>query len=157
MGVNTSALSKLFIGDVADDTVDTEGEFEALNLLAVGEIEDMGDFGDVANGITFTSLDDRRVRKFKGSFDAGNIGLTLGRDASDVGQASIRAAQATDFDHAFKITLNDGSSGSPSSPTTFYFRGKVMSYTTNIGNTDSIVRSTVDIAINSAILEIDAV
>lgn len=157
MTVRTAAGSKLYIGPVAASTVDTQGEFEALAYVEVGEIESIGDFGDQAAATSFTALGDRRVRKIKTTFDAGTISLTLGRDPSDSGQAAMIAALAEDDDYAFKVTLNDASQGSPSSPTTFYFRGQVQSYTTNIGNAENVVKATTNIAINSAIIEVAAV
>lgn len=153
MTVQTAAGAKLYLGPVAAASVNTLGAFQALVYTEVGEIESLGEFGDQATEITFTSLGDRRVRKFKGSFNAGTLALTLGRDPSDSGQAALVAAAAQDDDYAVKITLNDEGNGSPQNPTTFYFRGKVMGYTANIGNAENVVRSTVNIGINSAIIE----
>lgn len=157
MTVRTAAGSKLYIGPVADSSVDTQAEFEALAFVEVGEIESIGDFGDQAANTNFTALGDRRVRKIKTTFDAGTIALTLGRDPSDSGQAALVAALAQDDDYAIKVTLNDASQGSPSSPTTFYFRGQIQSYTTQIGSADNVVKATTNIAINSAIIEVAAV
>lgn len=157
MTVQTAAGSKLFIGPVATSGTDAQGEFEALAFTEVGEIENYGDFGDQANEITFTAISDRRVRKFKGSFNAGTLQLTLGRDPSDAGQAAMKTALASDSDYAIKVMLNDGSAGSPSAPTTFYFRAKVMSYTANIGTVENVVRSTVGLGINSPLIEVAAV
>ena len=156
MAVQTAAGSKLFIGP-ANSTATTQNDFEALVYVEVGEIEELGEFGDTVNEINFTPLGNRRVGKFKGSFNAGTINLTVGRDPADPGQADLRDALASDSDYAFMVTLNDASEGSPSNPTTIYYRGKVMSYTTNIGNVENIVRSTVAIGINSAIVEVAAV
>lgn len=157
MTVRTAAGAKLYIGPVAASTVDSQAEFEALAYTEVGEIESIGDFGDQAAATNFTALGDRRVRKIKTTFDAGTLALVLGRDTSDSGQAALIAALAEDDDYAIKITLNDASQGSPSSPTTFYFRGQIQSYTTNIGSADNVVKSNCNIAINSAIIEVDPV
>lgn len=156
MAVQTAAGSKLFIGP-ANETADDAGAYSILAYVEVGEIEELGEFGDTVNEINFTPLGNRRVGKFKGSFNAGTINLTVGRDPADPGQDDLRDALASDSDYAFMVTLNDAGIGSPSSPTTMYFRGKVMSYTTNIGNAENIVRSTVAIGINSAIVEVAAV
>lgn len=156
MTVHTSAGSKIFIGGVAASTVDTQAEYEALSLVEIGEVEDLGEFGDSVSPITFTPLSTRRVNKFKGSFDAGNITLNLGRDVTNAGQLALRNALASDFDYAFKVTLNDAGAGSPGDTTKIYFRGKVMSFTTNVSNVDSITRASVSIAINSEILEVVA-
>lgn len=157
MTVNTSALVKIYIGDSVSAAPANQGEYEATNFVEIGEVADLGEFGDRSNPITFTSLADRRVRKFKGSFDAGTLTLGLGRDISDSGQSALSTANGTDFDYTFKVEFNDGSAGSPSENSVQYFIGKVMSYTTNVGSADSIVGSTVEVGINSSILEVAAV
>ena len=157
MGIDTAAGSKLFIGPVAASTVDTTGEFAALSYTAVGEIESLGEFGDQAQAITFTSLGDRRVRKFKGSYDAGILNVTVALDPADAGQAALKTALASDADYAIKVMLSDGSAGSPSQPTTFYFRAKVMSRSINVGSADNIVRASIGLGINSEIYEVAAV
>lgn len=157
MAVQTAAGSKIHIGPVADATVDTALEFEALIYTEVEETESLAVFGDTVSEVTFTALNDRRVRKFKGSFNAGTIAVVMGRDAAAVGQAAFIAALASDQDYAFKVTLADAGPGSPSSPTTFYFRGKVMSYETDINNAENVVRANASVAINSAIIEVAAV
>ncbi|HZH27352.1 MAG TPA: hypothetical protein VEY95_09225 [Azospirillaceae bacterium] len=157
MAVTIAAGSKLFIGP-ANSTADTKTAYEALTpYVEVGEIESIGEFGDQASEVTFTSIGDRRVRKFKGSFNAGTIQLTLARDLVNAGQADLRDALREDDDYAFMVTLSDELTPVTGKPTTFYFRGKVMSYTANIGNADNVVRSTVSIGINSAIVEVAAV
>lgn len=153
----SAAGAKLYIGPAVTSDTDTQGEYEALSFTEVALVEDLGEFGDSSNPITFTALNDARVQKKKGSKDAGTISATLGRDSSDAGQAAIVAAEASPNDYAFKIELNDASEGSPSSNTVFYFRGQVMSYTTNIGSVDNIIRSTVNIGINSEIIPVDRV
>ena len=148
MGVNSSAGVKFSIGPAVADTVDTVVEFAALSYTLVGEIESIGEFGDTVNPITFTSIDDERVRKFKGSRNAGTIALTLGRDTTDTGQIALRAALDTKFDYAIKIEHADRSSGSPSSNSIQYFPAKVMSFTDNISGVDDITRASVSLEIN---------
>lgn len=157
MAVQTAAGAKIYIGPVAASTVDTEAEFEVLSYTEIEEVESISVFGDTVNEVNFTALGDRRVRKFKGSFNAGNIQMVMGRSAAATGQAAFIAALAADDDYAFKVTLNDAGSGSPSAPTTFYFRGKVMSYETDIGNAENVVRANATIGISSAIVEVAAV
>lgn len=156
MAVQTAAGAKLYIGP-ANSSADSKSAYEALSFQEVGEIENFSDFGDSYNEVRFTAMNNRRVQKFKGSVDAGSLQLTVGRDPSDAGQADLKTALAADDDYAFRVDLNDEGSGSPANPTIFYFRGKVMSYTANIGNSENVVRSSVGIAINSAIVEVDPV
>lgn len=155
MAVQTAAGSKIYIGTTTPAS--TQEDYEEDSFTEIGEVESIGEFGDQANEITFTSLNDRRVRKFKGSFNAGTIQMVVGRDPSNAGQADIVEAMASDEDFNFKVTLNDApDSGANPAPTTFYFRGKVMSYTANIGDAENVVRSSIAIGINSEILEIPA-
>lgn len=156
MAVQTAAGAKIHIGPVAASTVDTAQEFQSLAYVEVEEVESIAVFGDTTSEITFTALGDRRVRKFKGSFNAGTIAVVMGRDAGASGQAAFIAALASDADYAFKVELNDASPGSPSGPTTFFFRGKVMSYETDINNAENVVRANASVAINSAIVEVAA-
>lgn len=150
MTVNTAAGSKVYMtAATVASTVDTKAEFDALVWTEIGEIEEIGEFGDQANPVQFTALGDGRVRKLKGSMDAGNLPLTLGHDTGDAGQVLLPDALDSKKDRGFKVVLNDGSEGSPSQDTTFYFRGLVMSHTVNPGSVDNIVRSSVNIAINS--------
>lgn len=157
MTVNTAAGAKLYIGGVADESVVAANQFEDLSLVEVGEIEDLGEFGDVVSLAVFTALNDSRTRKKKTSYDAGDFNITIGFDSADTGQDALKAALATKFDYGFKVTLNDGSDGSPSDPTTFYFRALVTSFKIMVGTVDNIVKASVGIAINSAIVQNDAV
>lgn len=157
MTVQTAAGSKIFIGPVAGASVDTQGEYEALSYTEIGEVENLGDFGDQANDVPFTTLGDRRTRHFKGSFDAGTVELTVGFDGADAGQAAVKAALASDSDFAFKVTLADDSDGSPAAPTTFYWRGKLMGRRIQVGNAENVVRAALTIGINSALVEVAAV
>lgn len=162
MGVQTAALSKLFIGtalvvnfDLADATV--AAAVEADTLTEAGEVEDMGEFGDQAGVQNFTSIGDRRTRKFKTTFDAGTLQLTLGFDSADDGQAALVAALDSDLDYNFKVQLNDApGAASGDTPTLFYFRGKVTSNQRRVGSVDNVVRRVVGIAINSRVVEIPA-
>jgi len=72
--------------------------------------------------------------------------LQLARVTSDAGQADLQTALDSDSDSSFEVTLQDG--------TILYFMGQVLSYTTNIGNTDQITGSTVAVEITSDIIEV---
>jgi len=150
MTVNTAAQSRVYIGTTAN--AQTLVNFQADTYTEVGEVEDLGEFGDEAEEITFTALADRRVRKFKGSFDAGTVTVQCGSDPANPGQLALIAALASDLDYNFKIELNDAVTLS-GTPTTLFFRGKVMSKRRNVGNVSNIVRQNFNVGINSAILE----
>ncbi|MBH3395807.1 hypothetical protein I5Q41_18800 [Pseudomonas monteilii] len=154
--LNTAAGCRLFIGGKTG--ADTETKYKADTYVEVGEIEDLGEFGDTFSNVNFTSLKDGRVRKYKGTADAGDLTLTVGLDNDDAGQNAVKTAHKdrSKGDYNIKITLNDGDpDASPAiSPTTFYMRGKVMNNTVAPGAADNVVRRNITIGINSDILEL---
>lgn len=155
--LNTAAGCRFSLGTKV--AAETQAEFVADTYVEVGEIEDLGEFGDTFANVNFTALADGRVRKYKGTADAGDLTLTLGLDNGDAGQAAVKTAHAdrSKGDYNIKITLNDGNptaTPTPIAPTTFYMRGKVMKNTVASGSADNVVRRNVTIGINSDILEI---
>ena len=108
--------------------------------------------------MNFTSLRDGRVRKYKGTADAGDLTLTVGLDNGDLGQAKLKVAHKdrSKGDYNIKVTLNDGDpTATPVLlPTTFYMRGKVMNNTVAAGSADNVIRRNVTIGINSDIIEV---
>ncbi|OSQ34371.1 hypothetical protein THS27_25510 [Thalassospira sp. MCCC 1A01428] len=139
---------------VSDDvsTSATKTEFEAETFIKVGEIENIGEFGSEFSAVTFTSLDDRLVRKFKGTEDPGTLALALGLDPDDTGQAQLQTALASDAEFSFKIELNDGET----TPTTYYFRGRVMSFKQTVGGAADVVKASCSIGINTRPLMVAA-
>ncbi|QPI08273.1 hypothetical protein IM687_13820 [Stutzerimonas stutzeri] len=148
MPVNTAAGARLSIGTKTPATDATS--YAADTYVEVGEIENLGEFGDQVSAATFTALADRRVRKFKGTYDAGDMTLTLGFDSGDDGQNALNAAlkDAGSDDYNFKVELEDGD--------VFYFGGKVMSRRIATGAAADIVKANVSIAINTAVIEVPA-
>ena len=154
--LNTAAGCRFSIGGKTG--ADTQTEYEADTYVEVGEIEDLGEFGDTFGNVNFTALADGRVRKYKGTADAGDLTLTVGLDNGDAGQAAVKVAHKdrSKGDYNIKITLNDGDpDATPAvAPTTFYMRGKVMNNTVAAGSADNVVRRNITIGINSDILEL---
>lgn len=152
MGVNTAATSTIAIGTTT--VCNDQADYEADSFIDIGEVSDIGEFGDTAETIEFTSLSDRRVRKFKGSFDAGVFTCQCGADQTDAGQIALATAFAADDDYNFRVQLNDEATVG-GTPTTLYFSGKVMSMQRNVGSVNNVVMRTFNIAINSEITEVD--
>ncbi len=155
MSVNPAGGSRFFIGSANSDRFTVLADFVADSYIEVFEVEDMGEFGDESETITFTSLQDGRVRKFKGPRDAGTMAIVVGDDPNDEGQIAMEAAEATPFDYNFRAILNDAVTlgGTPSE---HYFIGKVMSKRRNVGQANNIVRRTFSVGVNSAPLTIPA-
>lgn len=152
MAVITAAGAKFFIGGSVDNS--TDGAPSELAYVEVAEIANMGEFGDVFELITFAALADRNVRKFKGTRNSGSITLELGNDISNDGQQDLETAKESDNDFNFSVELNDevDPPTTTSAPTTFFFQGKVMSFTTDVGEVNSIVGASVVVEIQSGTL-----
>lgn len=154
--LNTAAGCRFWLGGKTG--ADTQTQYEADTYVEVGEIEDLGEFGDTFSSVTFTSLKNGRVRKYKGTADAGDLTLTVGLDNGDAGQKAVKVAHKdrSKGDYNIKITLNDGDpTATPVvRATTFYMRGKVMNNTVAPGAADNVVRRNITIGINSDILEL---
>lgn len=153
MTINTASGAKLYIGTTTD--AQNLSQFLTDTYVEVGEVEDLGEFGDQSEEVTFASLSDGRLRKLKGIRDAGTIAVVCGADASDVGQDAMVSAEASSLDYNFKVVLNDqvtiGGTGSE-----HYFRAKVMSKRLGVGTANNVVRRTFNVGINSEIIEVPA-
>lgn len=152
MSITTASGSKVYIGPVPADTVDTITEFAALTYVEIGEVQNLGEFGDQSNDVTFTSLSDGRVRHLKGARDAGVLALVCGRDPLDLGQIALRAAEKTKFAYAIKIVAADAQS-EDYTDSTFYLKALVQSARDNFGENDSVVTTTFNLGITSQVWE----
>ena len=154
MTVQTGSGATIAIGTTT--AADDAAEFAADTYTEIGEVSDSGQFGDTRQIVTWQSLADGRVRKARGSADAGDMTITVGFDGSDAGQAAVKAAFAVSSQTAdefnFRVQLNDGTV----TPTTFYFRARVTSRPMQSITADGIVQMQFTLAINSAIVEVDA-
>lgn len=154
MTVNTASGAKLYIGGTNSNRDSVLADYVADSYIEVGEIEDLGEFGDESERITFTALSDGRVRKFKGPRDAGEMPIVVGDDPTDEGQVAMEAAEASPLDYNFKVELNDALTiGGTDS--VHYFIGKVFSKRRNVGNASNVVRRNFAVGINSAITAVD--
>src|SRR6266403_1105661 len=150
--VITASGTRVFIGPAATSTMDPIAEFAAVAVWTEpGLVESVGEFGDQANKVTCEALGDGRVRKSKGARDAGTLAIVCGHDPTDVGQAAVIAAEATNVNYAWKLILPDAPVGY--SDTIQYFRGLVMGKRLNVGNNENIVRRNFSVEINSEIFE----
>lgn len=152
-GVVTSARTKVYTTATAHTTAtDTGSEWAALTWVEIGDVVSYGEFGGTFEEIVHQPINDGQTYRFKGTRNNGTLALGLGRAPADAGQALLIAHAELYVDYPYKVALNDAPAGG--TPTTLYFAGKVMSYTTAIPNSNSIVGSTCNIGINGAILEV---
>jgi hypothetical protein len=166
MALSTAAGIRFFLGStsvpdlsLSDAAIITayENDFDATGAVEIGEVEDPGEFGDEVNPVTFTALADRRVRKFKGSYDAGTQTITVAFDGEDAGQDALNLAlkDTSQSNYNFKVQLSDRPEAG-GTDTIFYFSGKVMSRRIQPGNADNIVRASITIGIDTPIFEVDS-
>jgi hypothetical protein len=150
MALQTSAGSQIFIGTTAGDAITD-------SYQALAEVVDISEFGKSFQTIKHIAIDSRETRKIKGSFDAGGVTLKLGRDLSDSGQAALQSALDSDAAYNIQITLADTpASGLSPTPTSFYFKALVTSFTTVIGSADSLVGATAMLEISGPVTEVAA-
>lgn len=166
MAIHKTAGAKFYVGPVVNPD-DVNGltdsaaidYFEAIasNLwVEVEEIEDLGDHGDTSEAVTFTAVGDRRVRKQKGAKDAGTKTIVVGRDPLDDGQVALVAAEATDFNYAFKVVHSDARAAT-FTDSVEYFAGLVMAKSVGQGSVNTITRRTFPIGINTPIWEVASI
>ncbi|WP_410824335.1 phage tail tube protein [Methylobacterium oryzisoli] len=123
------------------------GDYTSDTFTAIKGLTDIGEFGDENEEIRFSTIEDGRVHKLKGSADAGNWDVEVARDAADAGQIALRAAAKADGIYNFRVELADG--------TDFYFRGNVMAAKNAFGSND-VNKQKFTVGITSEILEVEA-
>lgn len=121
----------------------------------VGEIASLGEFGRVYNEVTSEAINDRKVRKFKGTYNDGTLAITLNRNPKDAGQNDLIAAlDDTVSDYNFKIEFDDDDpDASGTNPTRIRFKAKVMSYTTNLQGPNNMIQATCSLSIQSGSID----
>lgn len=154
MAITTASESKVFVCVTpALPATDTAAEYAALTWVEIGEVEDMGEFGDESSDVTFSAVSDGRVRHLKGVRDAGTLALVCGRDPLDAGQVALKAAEKTKFSYPIKVQAADAPS-EDYTDSVYYFNAKIMSARDNYGSVDNVVRTTFNLGIDSKIIEV---
>ncbi len=145
MTVRTSAGTTLRVTASAPATFNTAGYntlFTTSPVPAlVGEVTDLGEFGREYALVTHMPVGSRGTQKFKGSFNEGQISLSLGLDTDDAGQIIMKAASLSDNDYSFMVTTQNGDK--------YYFRAQIMSWKVGVGSVDSITTATATLEITT--------
>lgn len=151
MAVSGSTGCKLYIG--GQGALGSESGWQE-----VGEVENLGSFGDTRQIIRFLSLGDARVRKTKGTADSGDLALVVGFDAFDAGQLELRDASddTSSNPYNFRIDLNDAPAVSGATVTQVTFQALVNGFQFNVGSADQTVTANVTLAITTALTVVDA-
>ena len=151
--IRKTAGSKLYIGDattVPSTDVDAS-TFSAITYVEVGAIIDLGEVGDQSQEITLDLIDRQRLIRLKGTRDGGTMQIVVAADeGAEAGQEDMIEAEATAYDYAFKIELDDApATGSDPTPTTIEFLGQVMSKRLSLGTANNVVQATYVVAVNT--------
>lgn len=141
MTVNTTAGSTIAISASAPATFDSAG-YAALSYTTIGEITDFGEFGREYNLVTHNPVATRGTRKFKGSFNEGQLVLQLGLDTDDAGQDIAYTASGSDALYSIKITAQNGD--------VYYMQVLVMGFKRGFGNVDQITSATITLEITTS-------
>ena len=81
--------------------------FQALTYVEVSTVGSLGETGNQQNILSYDSWNTHVIQKQKGMTNAGDPELECAADASDAGQAAMKAAAATKFYYAFEIEGDD--------------------------------------------------
>lgn len=136
---------------VVADTPATNDQvgYEALTFTEVGQLIDLPEYGPTTQVVESNPLKTGITEKYAGFTNQGSVSLGLEWDPQDAGQTILSDAinpGGAFVPHSFKIAYNDG--------TVEYFQGGIFSYTRAPGSANSMVGSTAQVEINSAITRV---
>ena len=154
MTIGTTAKARVYIGS-ANATISDLVDFEADTYTEISDVIDLGEWGPEAKVLEYTRLSDADVRRLKGSIDSGSIKLIVARNTTDAGQNKARAAVEDYLPYAIKIELNDKPTPTGEN-TVYYMRAVVGGAQNEFKDADNIVKTTITLGIDGAILEIPA-
>lgn len=152
-----TAGAKLYIGQsLASKTTNfVVSDFDGQSWVEVGFIETIGSFGDEASTITFDAVGQGRTYKLKGNRNAGDLQVVCAINYGDQGQATLRGAETTPNNYAFRVRFNDMPAGG-STPSMRYFIGLVMTAREQLDGANNVMKLNVTIGINSNIVRTNA-
>ncbi|MCA0847197.1 hypothetical protein [Salipiger thiooxidans] len=156
MPVFATAGAKLYIGGAlaAKPGDFVEGDFTGETWTEIKELESLGSFGDTATEVTFSSIGERRTKRFKGTRSAGTMEVVCGIDYADAGQLAAIAAEKTDNDYAFKLEFPDApSDGTPSER---YFIAMVGGASEQLDTANNVMKLNLSLWINSNVVRVAA-
>ena len=145
-----SSVGTLVAVAAADPATYDAAGFGALTYLSCGEVAEVPSFGAEAALATHTPLKTGIVAKRRGSINYGSLTLTMAYSDADTGQAALKTAgdaiPGVDSTVSVKITLKNGDIQ--------YFTAQVMSFKTNVGNSDAITMCECTIEVDDKIIRV---
>lgn len=135
----TFAGAKIYIGGT--DAAANLTAFEAFPenyWTEITNVSNMGEFGASANIVQFPVVSDKYVKKSKGTRNAGDPVLVVGRVSDDAGQIKMRDAEDTKFYFNFRMILEDAANETMTN-TVIFWRALVASVTNQFGGVEDFV------------------
>jgi hypothetical protein len=163
MGLQTAANGKVYIASTFGAVPANQAAYEALTWLEITQLENLPEFGDNTEEVTFQDLSQGRVSKLKGTRDAGTSDLmfaydeTLYEGSPLTGQYQMLAGSEDDTtnNYYFKLTYNDASTGSPlGTDTTRYFSALVGSFREGGQGANDVVMVSCNLRLNSSVIRV---
>lgn len=153
MTVITSTGVEMAISTGRPTTIDAAG-FAAKSYTDVGEVTDIPEYGPTIQVVTHEPLATGITEKYPGFINYGSQSIALGWDISDAGQALISAAaNAPQTAEEFSVRISYPTAAGTAYD---YYVARVFSYTKNPSASNSIVGSTVQVEINSVVINVPA-
>lgn len=150
MAIGTFAGGELRIGTTAPIDFSTpqtaRTSFENDSYTKIGGLNNMGEFGGSSNVLQFPLVSDDFVAKSKGTRDAGDPAVIVGRISDDPGQLAVRAAEKTKFYYNFELELEDAEDELHTN-TIIYFRAMVAGVPKQFGGNEDFITETYTLAI----------
>ncbi len=139
MAVSTMNGTTFGVSAVLPATFDAAG-YGALTFVLAGEIVDVGEIAKAFNEITHQAVDKDYPTKLKGTYNIGNLSLTLGKVDADAGQVILQTALDGAASVSFELTLPSGATAN--------LTGKVMKAGIGAIKSDGVETTVVDIAVD---------
>lgn len=156
MAINTSQGTRIYVGPATFAEPASPTAYAALTYVEMKNLESISPLGDQAGNISFSDMALQRVRKFKGARDAGQVTVTTGHDPLDPGQIAAIAAEKTNNNYAFKMTLVDAADANDTN-SVFYFLAKVMQARVQPGDANSILKREYVLDIDTKLTEVASI
>lgn len=147
-GSTTAAGTKIALTASLPATEDAAG-YAALTFTVIGNVESLPAFGPTTAPIEFQPLDGPK-QTHKGPTDYGTIQVPMAFDEDDAGQILLRTAAAPGNNalYSYLVTYPTGAKR--------YFQARAMGYPEEPGSATTVIKSTVNIAINTKVVAVDA-
>jgi len=135
-------------------TYDAAG-YAALTYEQICPLQSIGAFGTTFEAVTFDDICTGLRTKIKGINDNGEMEVVAAYDDTNDGQlaAVVAAKDTSTANYHFKVTLPN-KQNITGNDAIFYFSGKVMSATVTPGSASDVVTRTINIGINTEIVEV---